>query len=316
MSHRATHFQRRYKEENPIDEYRPVKSTREISTHIAEILEASDPLNYPPENRAQTVTAINNVLQRRGDHPIAAVENELRQKGGEARAEEISGISAEIDAYIDQKYLLRKTYDKHSDKKCKFRTFDLNPEHPLKVIDQRLYDRAAKAGFPPDFFRDSYFDGVTFYCLPDYTNFRQSSFRDCTFAVCRIKNAMFEEVSMTGSKFHSCPLEYVSFYKASLADTHFYDCGLQNVSFHDARLKGCNTMDCTMGEVNYLNATLDGCLFSRVDAYEIRNLHTATITMGGATREETNRNRMEIYGALRPQRRERQTLPARARGVR
>ena len=316
MSHRGTHFRPRYKEVNPIDEYRPVKSTREISIQIADILEAADPLNYPPKNRAQTVTAINDVLQRRGDRPIAAVENELKQKGGEARAEEISEIIGEIDAYIDQKYLLRKTYLKGSHGEYRYKTLDPDSAHPLKVIDQRLYDRAAKSGFPPDFFNDSYFDGVTFYCLPDYTNFRRSSFRDCTFAVCRIKNAVFEEAAMNGCEFHSCPLEYVSFYKASLADTHFYDCGLQNVSFHEARLKSCITMDCTMGEVNYLNATLNGCLFSRADAYEIRNLHTATITMGGATREEANRNRMEIYGALRPQRRERQTLPARARGVR
>ena len=30
-----------------------------------------------------------------------------------------------------------------------------------------IFYRAAKAGFPPGFFRETYFDQVTIYCLPD-----------------------------------------------------------------------------------------------------------------------------------------------------
>ena len=267
-------------------------------------------------NRAQTVQTINDVLQRRGDRTIASLENELKQIGGEAHAEEVAAFCTDIDAYLDQKYLLRKSYEKSGNKEYQYKIFDPDAERPLKIVNQQLFDRAAKAGFPSGFFRESYFDGVTFYCLPDYTTFRHSRFNNCTFAVCRVMHATLEEVSIYSSEFHSCPLENVSFYKSTLANTHFYDCGLQDVSFHDARLKSCNTMDCTMGSVNYLNATLDGCSFGRTDSYDIRNLHTATITMGGATDEEVNHNRMAVYAALRPESRDRQPLPHKKRGTR
>ena len=71
-----------------------------------------------------------------------------------------------------------------------------------------------------------------------------------------------------------------------------------------------------MASVNYGRATLDGCHFDRVQAYDIRNLHTATITMGGATDEEVEYNRKAIYAALRPESKERQPLPHKKRETR
>lgn len=71
-----------------------------------------------------------------------------------------------------------------------------------------------------------------------------------------------------------------------------------------------------MGSVNYQGATLDGCTYGRVQAYDIRNLHRATITMGGATNEEVEHNRKAIYAALRPESKERQPMPHQRRGMR
>ena len=65
-----------------------------------------------------------------------------------------------------------------------------------------------------------------------------------------------------------------------------------------------------------LNATLDGCFFGRVAAHGIRNLHTATITQGGATDSEVKRNRESIFAALRPEQGLRLEFPAKRRGGR
>lgn len=267
-------------------------------------------------NRAQTVRTINDVLQERSERTIASLLDEVKSKLGESGADASAEIAADVKDFLLQQSTLNRSYAKSSNKEYQYKIFDPDAERPLKIVNQQLFDRAAKAGFPSGFFRESYFDGVTFYCLPDYATFRHSRFNNCTFAVCRVMHATLEEVSIYSSEFHSCPLENVSFYKSTLANTHFYDCGLQDVSFHDARLKSCNTMDCTMGGVDYFNATLDGCSFGRVDAYAIRNLHTATITMGGATDEEVNHNRMAVYAALRPESRDRQPLPHKKRGTR
>ena len=71
-----------------------------------------------------------------------------------------------------------------------------------------------------------------------------------------------------------------------------------------------------MDGVGFLNATLDGCFFGRVAAHGIRNLHTATITQGGATDKEVKYNREAILATLRPQQGERREAPAKKWGVR
>ena len=304
------------KEANPIEEYKSVKSTWEISKQIADRLEDYAPQTYPHSERVQTVRAFNDILQGRSDRAISSLLDEVKRTLGEDGASASAEIAESVNAFLAQRRMLAVPYAKRGNKQYPYDTFDLDPEHPLKMVDQQIYDQAAKDGFPPDFFRDTFFNDVTFYCLPDHTVFRHSNLSGCTFAVCRVKEAMFEEARIYGSMFHSCPLEYVSFYKATLAHTRFHDCGLQNASFHEARLKSCNFFDCTMGGINFLNATIDGGGFASVDAYDIRNLHTATITQGGATHEEVNRLRMEIYAALRPESKERQPMPHKKRETR
>lgn len=169
---------------------------------------------------------------------------------------------------------------------------------PLKVVDQKLFDKAAEQGFPSNFFRETYFDQVTLYCLPEHADFYGSTFQNCTFAVCRINAASFIGTSIYSSEFHSCVLEHTDFFKATLAHTHFHDCSLFHVTFQAASLKSCNTIDCTLDQINYLIARLDGCSFGRATASNIRNLMTATIIQGGATAEECQRNKESIFQAL------------------
>ena len=81
-------------------------------------------------------------------------------------------------------------------------------------------------------------------------------------------------------------------------------------------MKSCSTIDSGLEHVSFLNTTLDGCSFGRVNAHEIRNLHTAKITQGGATEGEVKHNRESILAALRPQQGERRQTPAKKRGGR
>ena len=253
------------------------------------------------------VRTFNDILQGRSERAISSLLDEVKRTLGEDGASANAEITESVNAFLTQRRMLAVPYAKRGDKQYPYHSFALDTEHPLKVVDQQIYDQAARDGFPPDFFRDTFFNDVTFYCLPV---FRHSNLSGCTFAVCRVKEAMFEEARIYSSMFHSCPLESVSFYKATLAHTHFHDCGLQNVSFHDARLKSC------MLNVSFLNATLDGCSYDRVKAFLTEGLHTATITMGGATDKEVEQNRKAIYAALRPESKERQLMPHKARGAR
>ena len=259
------------------------------------------PQHYNGANHDETVRTINDILQGRAERTVDAFLTGLRSTGGADYAQRVEEVSRDIQAFLAQKSLLSQPYAKSSDKQYKYRTFGLDPERPLKIVNQRIYDLAAKAGFPPDFFRESYFDRVTFYCVPDHTDFSFSRFLGCNFAVCRIREAAFDGTSFYISAFYNCAIQYATFFKASMAHTHFHDSSLKNVSFQEVSLKSCNTIDCGLDGVGYLNATLDGCFFTRVAAQGIRNLHTAAITQGGATEGEAQRNREAVLAALRPQ---------------
>ena len=274
------------------------------------------PQHYNGMNRAKTVRTINDILQGRTERTVAAFLTGLRNTGGDEYAQRVEEIAGEIQAFLTQKALLSRPYTKHSSKQYQYRFFDFNPKRPLKIVNQRLYDSAAKAGFPTNFFRETYFDGVTLYCVPDHTDFNFSHFSNCTFAVCRIREAVFDGATLSSSEFHSCVMQYATFFNASIVHTHFHDSTLKNVSFQKARLKSCNTVDCELDGVGFLNATLDGCFFGRVAAQGIRGLHTATITQGGAGDEEVKHNRESIFAALRPEQGERREHPAKGRGIR
>ena len=299
-----------------MNDYKAVRSSLDISKSIAFYLEMSDPAAFRLRDRAGSIRTINDILQGRTERTVDTFLTGLRNTGGDGYAQRVDEIAGEIQAFLTQKRLLSQPYTKSSNKQYQYRTFDLDPKRPLKIVDQRLYDWAAKTGFPPNFFRETFFNGVTFYCIPDHTDFNFSRFSNCTFAVCRIREATLDGASLSSSEFHSCAIQFVTFFKASIAHTHFHDSTLRNVSFQEARLKSCNTVDCELDGVGFLNATLDGCFFGRVAAQGIRHLHTATITQGGATDEEVKHNREAILSALRPQQGEKRETPAKKRGGR
>ena len=299
-----------------IDEHRKVMGSHQIRIRAADLLEDMRPQHYNGMNRAQTVRTINDILQGRTERAVDAFLIGLRNTGGEDYAQRVEEISREIQAFLTQKELLTQPYTKSSSKQYKYRSYDPPIGRKLKIVNQRLYDCAAKAGFPPNFFRETYFDQVTFYCIPDHTDFNFSYFSNCTFAVCRIREATFDGATLSSSEFHSCVMQYATFFNASIDHTHFHDSTLRNVSFQEARLKSCNTVDCELDGVGFLNATLDGCFFGRVAARSIRGLHTATITQGGATDSEVKRNRESIFAALRPEQGLRLEFPAKRRGGR
>ena len=304
------------KEAKTIDDYRKTKSTHRISIRIADYLERFDPKGYPPSERAHTVRTFNDILQGRSDRSIENLMDEVKAKLGAEYADVSAEIVLDVKDFLRQQLMLNYPYTKSSNKAYKYRTFDPTAERQLKIVNQQIYDWAAKCGFPPGFFRETYFDNVTFYCLPDHADLNFSRFDTCTFAVCRIREATFDGASLYGCEFHSCAMKYVTFFQATLAHTHFNDCSLENVSFQKTRLKSCNTTDCTMLSVGLSGATLDGCSYGRVQAFNTSGLHTATITMAGATHDEVEHNRKKVYAALRPESKERQPMPHKKRETR
>lgn len=281
-----------------MNDYKAVRSSLDISKSIAFYLEMSDPAAFRLRDRAGSIRTINDILQGRSEKTVEAMLAELEQKGGTYYAGEIAILRQNIQDFQRQKMMLTQPYCKSSGKTYRFRTFDNSIGRSLKIVDQKLFDKAAKAGFPPEFFRETYFDQVNIYCLPEYADFYGSTFQNCAFAVCRISAPSFIGASIYNSEFHSCVLEYADFFEAGIAHTHFHDSALSHVTFQKARMKSCNTIDCTLDSINYLTATLDGCSFGRVTASDVRNLDTATITQGGAGQEECRRNRDAIFQAL------------------
>lgn len=282
-----------------MNDYKPVRSSLDISKSIAFYLEMSDPAAFQRGDRAGSIRAANDILQGRSKQTVGELLEELERKCGAHYAAEIAAIRQAIQDFLDQKELLSHVYNKSS---CSgtyhFKSYQNCNGRPLKIVDQKLFDKAAEQGFPPNFFRETYFDQVTLYCLPEYADFYGSTFQNCVFAVCRINAASFIGARIYSSEFHSCALDHADFFGATLANTHFHDCSLIHITFQTAFLKSCNTIDCTLDHINYLTAKLDGCSFGRVTASDIRNLTSATITQGGATAEECCRNRENIFQAL------------------
>lgn len=278
-----------------MNDYKAVRSSLDISKSIAFYLEMSDPAAFRLRDRAGSIRTINDILQGRSEKTVEAMLAELEQKGGTYYAGEIAILRQNIQDFQRQKMMLTQPYCKSSGKTYRFRTFDNSIGRSLKIVDQKLFDKAAKAGFPPEFFRETYFDQVNIYCLPEHADFYGSTIQNCAFAVCRISAPSFIGASIYSSEFHSCVLEYADFFESSIAHTHFHDSALSHVTFQKARMKSCNTIDCTLDSINYLTATLDGCSFGRVTASDVQNLDTATITQGGAGQEECRRNRDAIF---------------------
>jgi len=301
------------KEAKPIDERKAVHSSLDISKYLKNFLTLCDPVKYPPSDSAKIVRRLNDALQGRGEQTVEAMLSEVDAVCGRLGIynSEWLMLRESIQDFRRRKELLSQEYTKTGD-----RQYPYEMHNGRKVINRQLYDRAARDGFPPGFFRDSFFHDVTLYCLPDAQDCSGSVFHLCTFAVCRISGMVdFESCSFYSCEFHSCAINSVSFRGATIAHTRFNDSVLKNVSFRDARMKSCSMTDCELNGISFLNAALDGCSFGRVKAHNIRNLHTAAITQGGATDEEAKHNREEIFSALRPEHNQR-TITSKGRGAR
>ena len=298
-----------------IADFKAVRSSLDISRSLIFYLSICAPDKYPSMNTARATRAINDILQGRSEHAVDELLTGMDTicGGWPDYDKDRTMLRQRIDDFSHQKELLSHPYAKSSSQQYHYKMFDPSAERPLKIVDQRLYDRAAKDGFPPFFFREAFFDRVTFYCIPDYADFNFSYFNNCTFAVCRIKEATFDGTTFSSCEFHSCAMRYATFFKSSLAHTHFHDSSLQNVSFQRARMKSCHTVDCDLENISFLHTTLDGCSFGRVTAHGISNLHTATITQGGATDEEVTQNQKAILSALRPRQEKQHAPPAKGR---
>lgn len=277
-----------------MNDYKAVSSGLDISRRIADCLEAAAPMGYLPNERVQAIRAVNDILQGRSTRSAEELLVEL-EKCGEDR---IASVRQDIQDFLRQKKLLTQAYDKsRGDKQFLYKHRTGNGKS-LKVIGQRIYDRAAKAGLPPDFFRESYFDNVTFYCLPDHADFYGSELWNCKFAVCRMEYASFAGARIYDTVFYSCVMNYLDFFTAVIAHTRFNDCELSHSVFHKGELLHSSFTDCTLDHINFLGALLDSCLFGRIIAGNIHNLDKATISLGGATLEENRQNRESIYQAL------------------
>lgn len=275
-------------------DYKPVSSGLDISRRIADCLEADAPQAYASSERPQVIRKLNGILQGRSERTVADLLAEL-EKCGDAR---LPAVLEDIRAFLRQKELLAQPYDKRPSRRLfAFKRLTSPEGRKLKIIDQQLYDRAAREGFPKEFFRESYFDHVTFYCLPDFADFLGSTLVNCKFAVCRIKSVSFVFASIYSTEFYSSVLNYADLCSSTLAHTHFHDCELSYVLLQKAMMKNCDTIDCTVDNADYAGAVLDGCSFGRITAGTIR-LDYATITQSGATEEAYRQNREAIYKAL------------------
>lgn len=280
-----------------MNDYTAVRSSREISKHIVDHLELIEPVNFPPSDRARTVRSINDTLQGRGACSLDQLMSELELTIGRYDPTIFESIRHQIRDFQRQKALLTHRYQKYSDKMPTL-ALHVSGNRRLKVVGQRDYDACVRAGFPTDFFRQSFFDHVTLYCLPDGADFSGSTLQDCEFAVCGIQNTSFQTARIYSTQFHSSVLRETNFGHASLSYTHFHDCDLAEVSFAGAYLKCSGLIDCTLRCAQFDHAALDGCSFSRVRSSKISGLDTTKITQGGATEEECRTNRDAVLWAL------------------
>ena len=282
-------------------DYQAVLSSHEISKNIADLLEDIDPIQYNGSNRARRVRNVNDYIQGRNDMPLEPLLDWAAKADRGAYAGKVAVLRQSIRDFQAQKALLTVPYTRTSHKQFEYKTIELEMDRPMKVIDQQIYDRAAKSGFPRNFFQESYFDHVTLYCMPDNANCNFSHFSDCSFHVCRLYGVKFWDKRLYGCEFHSCRIEFTLFPDSTLANTHFRDCSIHSAAFLRSRMTRCNTVDCSVGRLNFNGARLDGCTYGRITRLpnsRIEGLEDASITMGGATQEEVRYNRNAIFHAL------------------
>ena len=277
-----------------MSKYQKVKSSVEISMGIVNYLELVD---HPwGKGNRNELWEINDVLQGRGKVTVEELFDRVREKSKGWYPDEIKRFEKEIEQFRMQKELREKPYEKVRAEDYQYEMTE--PAMPQKIIDQKLYDRAVEEGFPKDFFRNSYFESVAFYCLPDGADFQESRISNCTFAVCRIKDAHFENVYISDTEFHSCDIQGANFFAATMICNEFQDSTLRDVSFREATLKAVYTRDCMMEETDFSYSMLNGCDFTRTAVKGIEGVEKAAITHSGATAQEVEERRRVIRKAL------------------
>lgn len=276
--------------------YKAVPSGLQISKNIADILEEA--AGSHRGNRVQIIQEWNDALQGRFDLSLDMLYERLEQICDGGDPEQIENVKRNMALFRHQKMLRTLRYTMTGSQTYDYQLWDLDPGHSLKIIDQEIFDHAAEHGFPPDFFTKSYFDSVTVYCMPDGVDCSSSRFHHCSFSVCGIRGAVFDNADIYDTDFHSALLQMVNFTGATITHSHFRDCYLASVSFQDARLKFCLTADCEMNRVDFQGAVLDSSNYGRIKARDILNLSGAAITQGGATAEEIRRLRFSVFREL------------------
>ena len=284
------------KEANTIDDFKAVHSSLDISRSLKYYLSMCDHEKYG--NDANVVRALNDTLQGRGERTVEEMLAEVDAVcgGWKDYDEDRAMLRQQIQDFQQQKALLSQEYTKTSDTQYSYEILN-----GRKIINQRLYDQAAKDGFPPGFFRNSFFQRVTLYCIPDAQDCTNSVFNICTFAVCRINGHVdFSHCTICGGEFHSCELDTVNFAEAVIDHTRFHDSTLKNVSFQLACMRACSMTDCTLERPAFLGTALDGCSFTRTTAHDSRDLTSTIIIQTGATEEEARHNREAVLSVLQP----------------
>jgi len=279
-------------------DFRAVRSGIEIGMDIADLLEQAAPTEFNGTNRAITIRKCNDVLQDRSDMSIDMLYDLLVQKCSPNYTTQLEEIKQDMQAFFHQHLLRTWRYTMTGNQTYPYQVWNLNPQRPLKIIDQQIFDHAAEHGFPSDFFIASYFDHVTIYCMPDGADCSFSHFQDCRFSVCGIRSAVFDHAEIYDTDFHSALLQMVNFTEASIVRSHFRDSELASVSFQDTRLKFCLMVDCTMNRVDFRRAVMDGTSFGRIDAKQVLNLPSVSIVQGGATPKEIRQLHASIYREL------------------
>ncbi|MCL2837625.1 MAG: pentapeptide repeat-containing protein [Oscillospiraceae bacterium] len=280
----------------PKPEFQKVKAGLTISQEIHWFLKNVDGQNYKFSDFEQSVKGFNDILQGRGEH-IKAFIVRLKEKYGTLHVKKVDLIEKDISNFLMQKVLLDKVYDKSSSQKYDTEIYP-HPDKPLKIITQKIYDSAVKGGFPNDFFKDSYFEGIKFYCLPDCADFSNSRLVECRFTVCRAVGANFNNATLDGAEFHTSNLQNADFSSAYIRYTQFRDCDISSASFHRSLLNECYIADCVLDKVNFFNIHFKESRVERITANDIKEFRTVQFSMNGATKEECRKNRESIYTAF------------------
>lgn len=99
---------------------------------------------------SEAVQGVNDILQGRSDMSIHMLFSTLQEieKGNPGYAPTVSDIRERIAAFQFQKAMRSKPYTRSGSQAYQYKLWEYDPRHPLKIIDQGLFDHAAEYTFP------------------------------------------------------------------------------------------------------------------------------------------------------------------------